>query len=223
MNRIFPTSSFLAVLVLGLMTVGLPRFAPAQAAPVGKASADFDNSRPDKTETEWGRLVADATRAAAQADIALVYSGALRRGTLRAGNIESTSVNALLSFGDDEVVSLSITGAQLRAALERAVQAYPDPSPAFLQCSGLVATFNAQAPTNRRVTMVRIQGREVENRETFTVAMPISLAQGAAGYFTIWRGDAAKAAGTSMSGAVIDYIRERNTITPDDTPRFSPQ
>jgi 2',3'-cyclic-nucleotide 2'-phosphodiesterase (5'-nucleotidase family) len=190
---------------------------------VGVAKADFDNSRPDKTETDWGRLVADATRVAAQADIALVFSGALRRGSLRAGPIESTAVNALLSFGDDEVVSLTITGAQLRAALERAVQAYPDSSPAFLHCAGFVAAFNAQAPTNRRVTMVRFQGREVENRDTLTVAMPISLAQGAAGYFTIWKGEAAKGAGTSMSGAVIDYIRERNAVTPDDTPRFAPQ
>lgn len=194
-----------------------------QAAPVGKAAADFDNSRPDKSETDWGRLVADATRAAAQADIAIVYSGALRRGTLKAGPIEAAAVNALLSFGDDDIVSLTISGAQLRAALERAVQAYPDSSPAFLHCAGFVASFNAQAPTNRRVTMVRFQGREVENRDTLTVAMPVSLAQGAAGYFTIWKGEAAKQAGTTMSGAVIDYIRERGTVSPDDTPRFSAQ
>jgi len=224
MNRISSTPKFLAVLVVGLCALLAPhQGARAQAAPVGQATADFDNTRPDRNETDWGRLVADATRAAGQADIALIYSGALRRGTLRAGNIEATAVNALLSFGDDDVVTLTITGAQLRAALERAVQSFPDSSPAFLHCSGFVAAFNGQAPTNRRVTMVRVQGREVENRETLTVAMPISLAQGAAGYFTIWKGDAAKRAGTSLSGAVIDYIRERGTVTPDVTPRFAAQ
>jgi len=132
---------------------------PLWAAPVGTATADFDNERPNKHETAWGRLVGDALRRAAKSDIAVIDAGSLQRGTLKAGPIEAADLGALLVFGDDDVVTLTITGAQLRAALERAAQAYPDASPAFLHSSGLQAQFNAQAPINRRVTLVRVDGR----------------------------------------------------------------
>jgi 2',3'-cyclic-nucleotide 2'-phosphodiesterase (5'-nucleotidase family) len=210
-------SWFLAILAV-LFACGV-----SPAAAVGRATADFDNLRPDRGETEFGRLAADAARAAAHADIALIYSGSLRRGTLKAGPVGANEVNALLAFGDDDVVTISINGAQLRAALERAAQAYPTGSPAFLHCSGFIAQFNAQAPINRRVSMVRFNGREVENQDTFTCAMPVSLAQGAAGYFTIWKGDAFHrvGAGVTLASSIVAYVQERGDIAPDDTPRFA--
>jgi 2',3'-cyclic-nucleotide 2'-phosphodiesterase (5'-nucleotidase family) len=197
-----------------------------QAAPVGRASAAFDNARPDKSETAWGRLVADALKSSVRADLALVNAGALNRGTLAEGDINSDAIATLLAFPDDEIVTLTITGAQLRAALERAVQAYPTASSAWLHGSGFAATFNTQASTNRRITLVRVNGREVQDDDSFSVAMPISLAKGGAGYFTIWNDPGAKSAkrsGTSLSEAVMQYIRGRGTVSPDDTARLAPQ
>jgi len=194
----------------------------ACAAPVGKATADFDDGKPDRGETQWGRLVSDALRIESRADIALVNAGALKRGVLKAGPIEAASIDELLTFGDDDVVTITLTGAQLRKGLERAVQAYPEASVAFLHCSGFNATFNPQAPGDR-ITLMRFNGREVDNKDTFKVAMPISLAEGSAGYFTLWSANGAQHTGASMRKTVIDYIRSQRTIAPSEDARIAPQ
>lgn len=210
------------VVVVALAVVSVVRSAPAGAASIGKATADFDNARPDRAETAWGRLVADAVRAAGHADIAVVNAGALQRGTLKAGAIEAADVSGLLNFGDDEVVAIKISGAQLRQALERSAEVYPTGSPDFLQCSGFTASFNPQARPKSRVTAVRYQGRAVTDGDSFTAAMPVSLASGAGGYFKIWNGQTAQHTGSTLQVAVVGFIHARGQVTPDGTPRFGP-
>ncbi|HEX8833643.1 MAG TPA: 5'-nucleotidase [Abditibacteriaceae bacterium] len=195
----------------------------AGAAPLGKATSPFDNMRPDKTETAWGRLAADALQSAARTDIAFVNAGVLKRGVLKAGPIEATDLAALLAFGDDDVVTMQISGAQLRAALERAVQAFPTGSPAMLHCAGFEANFNSQAPINRRITLVRVGGREVKDADSFSVAMPVSLAEGGAGYYTIWNGRDARKTGVSLRAAIASLVKNQVNITPDSTPRLASQ
>jgi 2',3'-cyclic-nucleotide 2'-phosphodiesterase (5'-nucleotidase family) len=195
----------------------------ALAAPLAKATAAFDNARPERAETAWGRLVADALREAAKADIALINAGSLNNGTLPAGEVETAQVEALLKFPDDEVVVVNLTGAQLRAALERAVHAYPRPSSAMLHASGFTAAFNAQAPINRRITLVRFNGREVDDKDTFKCAMPVGLAEGTGGYFTIWNEQGATRTGRAVRAAVVNLVRERKEIAPDPAARFAAQ
>src|SRR5690606_19483026 len=81
---------------------------PVVAAPVGRATAEIENARPERGETAFGRLAADALRAAANSDIALVNAGALRRGKINAGPVEQADIDALLSFNADEVVTITI-------------------------------------------------------------------------------------------------------------------
>ena len=206
------------VAVASLMVLQLAAF----AAPVGKAAADFDDAKPDRGETAWGKLVSDALRLESHADIALVNAGALKRGTLKAGPIEPAAIDELLTFGDDDVVLIDLSGAQLRKGLERAVQAYPEASVAFLHCSGLTAQFNPQAPGDR-ITLMRFNGHEIDNKDVFKVAMPVSLAEGSAGYFTLWNANGAQHTGSSMRKTVIDYIRSQHTIAPSEDARLAPQ
>ncbi len=211
-----------------VLTAGVVALAvlPAQAAPAGKASAAFDNARPDKGETAWGRLAADAVRSAARADVALLNAGAFNRGTLPAGPVEAAGVNALLAFPDDDMVVLTLSGAQLRAALEYAVKDYPTASPRFLHTAGLSATFDARAPANSRLVRLRVAGREVADADSFAVAMPRGLAQGGAGFYTVWseaQAKAARRAGVSVSAAVINFVTARGEIVPDEKARLAPQ
>jgi 2',3'-cyclic-nucleotide 2'-phosphodiesterase (5'-nucleotidase family) len=212
MKRLF--LPLLAVLVLANI---------ACAAPLGRASADFENSHPQKNETAFGRLAADAIRAATRADVALINAGALKAGVLRAGAVSSSQINALLSFPRDDIATITITGAQLRAALERAVQAYPTGSPAFLHGSGFTATFNMQAPTNERLTMLRINGREVANDDSISVAMPMPLVAGNSGYFTIWPNAKAIETHVSLSEAIGALFKTQGSVAPDHSPRLAPQ
>lgn len=192
---------------------------PAQAA-IGRATADFDNHKPNKSETAWGRLTADSLRAAAGSDVAVVNGGALRSGTLKAGEIEQAAIDALLNFGDDDVVTLTITGAQLHEALERAVREYPTADVAFLHGSGLSVSFKGQGGPPR-ITSVNVGGREVGAQDTIRVAMPVSLANDA--YFNVWSNAGRQSARVKVKGAIANYIAQRKTVSPDGNPRIAPR
>ncbi len=196
--------------------------APASTdAKIARATADFPNARFDRSETAWAKLVADALRASAKSDIALVNAGVLERGTLRAGSVSRDDIGALLSFGDDNVATVRLSGAQLRAALERGVGATPTGSPAWLHASGLAATFDAGAKSGNRVTSLKVAGRDVQDGDSFSVAMPVGLAEGGSGYYKVWNKSAVKDLGVTLTQSVVDFARARRDISPDNAPRIS--
>lgn len=201
-----------ALLGLVLSTVSL------QAA--GHATADFDNARPNKGETAFGRLVADSARAAVNADLALVNAGSLKAGSLKAGNVEQAQIDALLAY-DDEVVIVTVSGAKLREALEQAVREYPTGDNGFLHGAGLSASFAQGAPP--RIQSLRVNGRDVAPNDTFRVAMPKGLANGADGYFKFWDGRSAVPSGTKVSRAIMNFITQSKNVSPDPTARIAPR
>ena len=201
-------------------TVLLASVAVAQT--LGRATGDFPNVRPNKSETAFGRLAADAVRATGKADVAFINAGALRSGTLENGPIERADLTPLLAFGEDKIVAVTLTGAQLRAALERAASVYPTASPAFLQVAGLTASFNASGAVGSRVARVQIGGSALDDNKTYRAAMPVSLAQGAAGYFNIWNGAQSSATDVQLVDALSGYIRDQKEVSPDNQTRFGP-
>lgn len=209
-------------LVLGVAALVLASSGPAFSQVVGKATADFVNQRPGRGETAWGRLVADSVRQVAKGDIAVVNAGALRQGTLNEGPVEVADLDVLLAFGEDEVVTLTISGAQIRAALERAASAFPTSSPAYLHCSGLAASFDPAQGPGKRVGEIKIKNRVIGDQETFTAAMPMSLSEGAAGYFNIWSGAQAKRAGSTLRQSIGSFIQSKGEVAPEETVRFGP-
>jgi len=210
---------WVAVVMLALV---LAPAAPVRADPIGTATADFGDLRPGKGETAFGRLVADAVRFAGKSDIGFVNAGALRSGDLPAGPVDSDDLDALLTYGDDGVAVLTLSGAQIRAALERAAGVYPTSSPAFLDCSGLTATFAPAEVAGGRVGDIRIKGRVIGDQDTFSASMPVSLAEGAAGYFNIWSGTESKEPGVDLRDAVSAYFRAHDPVAPADDCRFGP-
>ncbi len=212
-SRVWP------LLVLGAVVLARPLAVRAQ--PVGRAVADFPNLRANKGETPFGRLVADAILARSGADCALVNAGALRSGTLGAGPIDSGDLEALLSFSEDDISTLSLSGAQLKAALERGASVYPTGSPAFLQVAGLRARFNSDLPPGKRVSGVSIRGKALDEGATYSVAMPSSLAEGAAGFFNIWNGAQKKATGANLIQDLNGFIGDKGDISPDANARFA--
>ena len=192
------------------------------AAGLGRASADFSNLKPNRNETPFGRLVADAMQNAGGADAALVNAGALRAGTLEAGDIESSDIEALLSFSDDSIATLSLSGAQIRAALERGASAFPTGSPAFLHVAGISARFDAGAPVGKRLKTIQIRGKSLDDGASYSVAMPVSLAEGAAGYFNIWNGAQKRDSGQNLLQAIGNYFKTRGNLSPDGNTRFGP-
>ncbi len=211
------TTTVGALVLAGILTSSI-----ALAQTMGRATSDFSNLRPNKSETAFGRLAADALRATGNADVALINAGALRPGTLESGAIEREDLVKLLAFGEDKIVSVTITGAQLRAALERAASVYPTASPAFLQVAGLTATFDPDAAVGARVSRVTVGGATLNDAKTYRAAMPVSLAQGAAGYFNIWNGAQSSPTDVQMIDALGGYIRGQKEVAPESQTRFGP-
>ena len=212
----------LAAIVGALVLASAVTARVAVAQTLGRATGEFSNLRPNKSETAFGRLVADALRATGKADVALINAGALRPGTLESGDIERDDLVKLLAFGEDKIVSVVLTGAQLHAALERAASVYPTASPAFLQVAGVTATFDANAAIGSRVSRIQVGGSAINDAKTYRAAMPVSLAQGAAGYFNIWNGAQSSPTDVQLIDALGGYIRGQKEVAPESQTRFGP-
>ncbi|AEI68808.1 bifunctional metallophosphatase/5'-nucleotidase [Corallococcus macrosporus] len=135
-------------------------------------------------ETNLGSFVADAFRAAAGADVALVNGGALRADTvLPAGGVTRRDLHAILPY-TDELVVLEVKGDTLRAALENGVSlSREDSRPGrFPQVSGMAFTFDADRPVGQRVLGVKVGGKPLDAAATYRLATLSFLASGKDGY-----------------------------------------
>ncbi len=135
-------------------------------------------------ETNLGSFVADAFRAAAGADVALVNGGALRAdAVLPAGGVTRRDLHSILPYAD-ELVVLEVKGSTLRAALENGVSlSREDSRPGrFPQVSGMEFTFDADRPAGQRVLGVTVGGKPLDAAATYRLATLSFLASGKDGY-----------------------------------------
>jgi hypothetical protein len=185
----------LGVLALAALTT-LMALSPVSAAPDTNFEivTPLQNKDSGKNETSVGDLVTDAVRAVLGTDAAFVASSELkpRDEAIPAGQTSSGILAGLVSYSDDPLAVVELTGAKVRSALERAVGIHPQPSMSFLQVSGIQFRFDASAPVGRRVVSVTIAGKPVADEARYTVGMTNSLANGALGYWKVWSQDSIK-------------------------------
>jgi hypothetical protein len=140
-----------------------------------------------KAETSLGDLVADAVQEAGGAEAALVNATQFKPGTVPAGKVGAADISALLTNPGRAWGVSQITGACLKAALERSLSRVPADSAHFLQVAGLKVTYNPDATPGTRVTSLKIGAglAAVQDGKSYRIAMPEDLAKGGSGYFTI--------------------------------------
>ena len=102
-------------------------------------------------ESALGDLVADAQRAALQADIGLMNAGGLR-ADLSAGPITWGDVLTLHPFGN-RILKVTMTGAQLLQVLEEQWSADPAAIPRVLKTSGLYYQWDPAKPSGAHVLL----------------------------------------------------------------------
>ncbi|MBN1203679.1 MAG: bifunctional metallophosphatase/5'-nucleotidase [Myxococcaceae bacterium] len=135
-------------------------------------------------ETNLGSLVADALRAAAGTDVALVNGGAIRGDTVfPAGELTRREMLSIFPYRD-QLVRLQVSGATLLAALENAVsKSAEDAEPGrFLQVSGLRFAFDPSRPRGQRVLCATVAGKPLSPAATYSLATLSFLAGGKDGY-----------------------------------------
>jgi 2',3'-cyclic-nucleotide 2'-phosphodiesterase (5'-nucleotidase family) len=180
---------------------------------VGKTTGPLDASKARQAESSLGNLVADAARGALKAEIALVPASQFREVTLPAGDLTREALTNALLYPDEKIVLVEITGAQVRAALERGLSMLPRPNVAFLQLSGLAVTFRSDAPEGERVLGVQVGGSALVAERTYQAAMPSSLAKGSLGYFRVFNGLKPTKTGPALADVLVDHVRGK-TVSP---------
>jgi 5'-nucleotidase / UDP-sugar diphosphatase len=206
----------LKTLTLGVVVaLVVASLSAARAEPIGNTGTEISGVNSRTQETTAGNLCADAIRAATRADAAILPGGSINSATIPAGQVRTSAVRELLSDPDDEIAVLALTGAQLRATLERGVSFQPRPFPGFLQVSGMVVTFDASRPAGSRIVSVVINGAAVQDSQRYRIATVSSLAGGALGYFNIWkpREDVTREGG-AIFNVVNNYIRAQGNVAP---------
>jgi 5'-nucleotidase len=166
-------------------------------------------------ETNLGDLVADAMRADAGTDIAIVNSGSIRGNRIfPPGPLTRRTLIEIHPF-DNVIVKLSMPGRAVLQALNTGVEKLPAAAGVFPQVSGLKMTVDTKAPPGDRVRDVRINGQPLQPERLYTVAIADFIFRGGDGYtmFASQRVLVGPEAGTLISIAIEKHVAAQREIT----------
>ena len=208
--------------VIGTATLPIPR-ADACATENGRTC-----------ESLVGNVITDALRLTYETDFALTNSGGIRAdltcpaeenpedfcpADADPNTISRGQVLSVLPFGN-EVVTLDLTGAQLKEMLEAGVSRMPEPGGGFPQISGFCFTYDIAAEPGNRVTGAVRQADDgactgeaidLTGSTTYSLATNDFTAAGGDSY-----PDVSSAATTRdlMDQVVANYIETEGSISP---------
>jgi 5'-nucleotidase len=169
-----------------------------------------------RSETNLGDLVADAVRANADAEIAIVNAGGIRGDrTHPPGPLTRRTLIEMHPFGNI-VCKVAAPGRVVLAALEHGVSKLPAADGQFPQVSGVTFRVEESAAPGNRVRDVRINGTELDEGKIYTVAIPDFMLKGGDGYgmFADQRVLVAPESGDLMSAALEKYIASQGEVAP---------
>ena len=205
------------------------RAAPLASQPAGRLAGRFDRAPSRGGDHALGRLIADAQLAATRslgAVIAFTNAGGIRTD-LRPRADETLTyadVFAVQPFGNT-LITLNLTGAQLRSLLEQQWSARASERTRMLQPSrGLSYAWDAMRPVGARVVpeSLRLDGRPIEAERAYRVTVNDFLALGGDG-FTVLRDGTDRKRGPLDVDALTEYLQAESAVrplAPDRQPRI---
>jgi 2',3'-cyclic-nucleotide 2'-phosphodiesterase (5'-nucleotidase family) len=168
-------------------------------------------------EAAMGNLVADALRAAVNADVAITNGGGLRADKQYQAGQELTRRDILseMPFGNTTVL-MEISGDKIKNALENGVSQVRELGGRFPQVSGIVAEVDLKQPVGSRVLSVTVNGQPLDPAKTYKLATNDFMARGGDGYrsFTEGKPIIDVSASQLMASQVIDYVTKAGKVAP---------
>ena len=129
-------------------------------------------------ETNLGDFIADAMRARARTDVALINGGGIRSDrVIPSGSLTRRDLAAMSPFGN-VVMTLELTGTTLREVLEQALPQREREGGGFLQVSGLTVTYDPAKPAGQRVVAMTVGGAPLDPARRYTAAVIDYIAAG---------------------------------------------
>ena len=158
--------------------------APVIGRQIAVIAQDITRDENVDGESALGDLLADAQRSVMETDVAFITTGTMR-SDLKQGNATWGDLFTIQPFSGT-VVSVKLTGQQIKDALERQWQE-PLP-PHSLGVSGLAYTYNVTRPAGSRVQEIRVGGVPLDPAAIYTTAIMDYLSIGGDGYTVFTNG-----------------------------------
>ena len=174
--------------------------APVAATVLGEAAVALHRRRPEST---IGDFICDAMRADAKVEVALQNPGGMR-ADLDAGPITRGDVYAVMPF-DNSIVTLELTGALLRRALEQSLH-----NQRITQVSGIRYTIDPSKPDFQKITVLTLfDGTPVNDAKTYTVAANNFMASGGDNYDALAQGKNRIETGRMIRDAMEAWVKQQ--------------
>ena len=177
------------------------------ARPVGVAAVPIRRAESPSGESALGDFVADAERAAAGTELAFTNAGGIRND-LEAGPISYGTLYAVQPFGN-EIVKITLSGAEVLELLEEQWSGAHAALPAFLRCSGIRYVFDfRRTPGHRIVAAWDADNHPLDPARRYTVATNNFLTSGSGGYPVLARAGGAVDVESDIA-ALEAYVRRQ--------------
>ena len=135
---------------------------------IGTLTTDLHKGRGEHNLGNW---LADCLRAEAEADVALINSGGIRKA-LSKGPITALDITEMLPFANN-LVRIEMSGTQLAAIVQQNANAGVTGKHGILQVSGVRYVYRkAEDGESAEVTDIKVGGEDLDLKQTYTVAMP---------------------------------------------------
>jgi len=178
---VFPADTAVAELVGRYVTAA----APQQNRIIGRLSGPVNRTMNADRENSAGDFLSDAMLYGGRkegAQIAFTNQGGIRADLIPAANGEVTfgQIFSVQPFGNDVVV-LTLTGAQLKALLEQEFNSgknTPDKPTMLLPSKGFTYLYDARRPDGQRIVDMRLNGKRIDPAAKYRVAIGSFLVTG---------------------------------------------
>jgi 2',3'-cyclic-nucleotide 2'-phosphodiesterase (5'-nucleotidase family) len=180
---------------------------PIMNTVVGNLSEDMLNKPPaGYGDTPLGNFITDVIRATYRADIVIFNTEGIR-APLYKGDITSGDVFTTLPF-DNEIVTIDLTGGQLRETLEFFIQ-----NPKYIQVSGATLTYHPKREKGSRLEDITIGGKPLEPEKNYKLAT-VDFLYYTTGDFDVLRKGKNLAYGKVVRYVLEDYIKQHRNVGP---------
>lgn len=178
---------------------------------IGTIANELDSRRATvrNQESSWGNLITDAIKSATGADVAMYSGGGIRGDKVYpAGSVLTRrDVFTEMPFGN-RIVMVTVSGADLLAALENGFSQAETGAGRFPQVSGIVVEADLTKPPGQRVVTATVNGQPLDPAATYKLATSNFQQAGGDGYDMLDNGEMLinEQASNLDASTVINYI-----------------
>ncbi|MBT9587673.1 bifunctional metallophosphatase/5'-nucleotidase [bacterium] len=167
-------------------------------------------------ESNLGNLVADAMRASAGADVALITGSSIRvNKVIPAGTLTRRQAMMILPY-ENGVSKVELNGQQLRQVVEHSLGSLNDKSSPFPQVSNMNIDYDPRRPAGQRVTRLWVGGRPCLSEKNYTFACSEFIRKGGCGFDMLPGARLLSEPHDSPSEgvALLEYLIRQKTVSP---------